>query len=195
MQGMGGGMGGMMGGGGMGGGMGGMMGGMGGMGGGGMGMGGMGGMGGMFRVAPDKPGKFRITTICLEHGKTEPNSRVKYTLIPLESFNQDPAVSKVCELLGQGRIGQHTAQAAAWHLANGLSWDHLASKNRSESKYTGNVPFFHASELNAAMQLVASIRFEQQQAQQAAQYAELEKGKSLSDVAPASFEKKAEKSQ
>ncbi len=185
MQGMGGGMGGM--GGGMMGGMGGMGGmgmggGMGGMG--GMGMGGMGG-GGMFRVAPDKPGKFRVTTVCLEHGKTEPNSRVPYTIVPLEKLNQDPAISKVCDLLGQGRIGQHTAQAAAWHIANGLSWDYLATKNRSESRYTGNVPFFHESELHAAMQVVASIRFEQQQ-EQATQLA---KGSSLSEVAPASYEK------
>ena len=64
MQGMGGGMGGM-GGGGM----------MGGMGGGGMGMG-----GGMFNVAPEKVGKFKVPTVCLEHGKHDPTPRVTYEI-------------------------------------------------------------------------------------------------------------------
>ena len=162
-QGMGGGMGGM-GGGGMGGmGMGGMGGGgMGGMG--GMGGGGMGGMGGMFRVGPDKPGKFRVTCVCLEHGKREPTPHMKYTIVPLESFNSDPRVATVCRLLGEGKLGQNTAQAATWHLTNGLSWEQLAAKNRSESKYTGNVPWFHPAELNAAMRLVSAIDYEQRQA-------------------------------
>jgi hypothetical protein len=181
-QGMGGGMGGMGGGGmGMGGMGGGGMGGMGGMGGGGMGGMGGGGMGGMFRVEPDKAGKFRVNCVCLEHGKTEPNSRMKYTVIPLESLNTDPRVATVCNLLGQGRIGQNTAQAATWHLANGLSWEQLAHKNRSESKYTGNVPWFHEAELHTAMRLVNAIEVEQQQAK-ALQTASVEsKGGSLAD--------------
>ena len=185
-MGMGGGMGGMgmggMGGGGMGG-MGGM--GMGGMG--GMGGGGMGGMGGMFRVAPDKPGKFRVNCVCLEHGKTEPNSRVKYTVIPLDSFSKDPRVATVCRLLGQGTIGQHTAQAATWHLANGLSWEQLAHKNRSESKYTGNVPYFHPAELNAAMRLVNTIEAEQRYAESLAAAAADGTGGSLADVVPTNY--------
>ena len=31
-------------------------------------------------------------------------------------------------LLGNGRIDQRGAQAAAWHLANGMSWEQLAQK-------------------------------------------------------------------
>ncbi|MEZ6137714.1 MAG: hypothetical protein R3C53_22735 [Pirellulaceae bacterium] len=154
MGGMGGGMGGMggqgMGGGGMGG-MGGMGGGMGGMGG---GMGGMGGMGGgMFRVAPDRPAKMKVPCVCLEHGKQDPNPRMKYKLVPIEQINDDPRVAKLCEFLGEGSLAQNTAQAAAWHMANGLSWQELAQKNRIESRFTGNVKWFNPVELQTAFKL------------------------------------------
>ncbi|MBX3422161.1 MAG: hypothetical protein KF752_11460 [Pirellulaceae bacterium] len=171
MGGMGmGGMGGMgmggMGGMGMGGGqgMGGGMGGMGGMGMGGMGMGGMGGGmgmggmgGGMFRVAPDKPTKLSVPCVCLEHGKTDPNPRMKYKIVPIEQINGDPRVAELCALLGQGHVPQNTAQAATWHMANGLSWEQLANKNRIESQYTGNVRFFSPAELQAAYLLAGNI--------------------------------------
>ncbi|WP_145081134.1 hypothetical protein [Aureliella helgolandensis] len=172
MGGMGGGMGGMgggMGGGGgqgMGGGMGGMGGGMGGMGGGmggmGGGMGGMGGMGGggMFRVEPDKAAKLKVPCVCLEHGKIDPNPRMKYKIVPIEQINNDPKVTKLCELLGAGKVPQNTAQAAAWHMANGLSWDELSHKNRIESKYTGNVRFFNTMELRSAFQVSSIINRE-----------------------------------
>ena len=143
-QGMGGGMGGGgMGGGGMGGG------GMGGMGGGGMG--GMGGGGGMFRVDADKDRKLKVPTVCLEHGKNDPNPRIKYKLIKLEEFNQDPKVAEVCRALGNGELAQNTAQAAAWHFASGLTWAELAEKPRVISEYTGVELWFTRFELQTAM--------------------------------------------
>jgi len=132
MGGMGGGMGGMGGGQAMGGGgMGGMGGGMGGMGMGGMGggMGGMGGMpGGAFSVPPEKTKVLKITTVCLEHGKKEPSSRMAYKLVALDTFSTDPKLQAILEALGRGELSQKVAQAATWHVANGLSWDQLAAK-------------------------------------------------------------------
>jgi hypothetical protein len=104
---------------------GGMMGG--GMMGGGM-MGGMGGMGGMFNVGPDKVVKMKLVTVCLDHGKKDPNPRVPYELIPIESYAKDPAVTEVLKLMVKGKIDQHSAQAACWHLQNGLTWEELATK-------------------------------------------------------------------
>jgi hypothetical protein len=145
--------------GGMGGGMGGMGGGMGGMGGGGMGGMGMGGMGGgMFRVATDKPTKLTVPCVCLEHGKVDPNPRMQYKIVPIEQVNGDPRVVELCSLLGQGKLPQNTAQAAAWHMANGLSWEQLAVKNRVESQYTGNIPFFNTAELQSAFQVAQTIQ-------------------------------------
>jgi hypothetical protein len=154
------GMGGGMGGGGMGGGG---MGGMGGMGGGGMGGGGMGGMGGggmgggMFRVQPDHPRKLKVATVCLEHGKDDPNPRMDYKIIKLEEFNNDPKIANLCALLGQNRIPQNTAQATAWHIANGLSWEELAHKPRVVSAFTGIELFFNRFELRNAFQLTQTL--------------------------------------
>jgi hypothetical protein len=165
-QGMMGGMGGMgmggggmgMGGGGMGGGGGqGMGGGMGGMGGGGMGMGGGGmgmGGGGFMRVAPERMRKLTVTTVCLEHGKPDPNPKMAYKMVPLEEFTDNAQVRVVCEALGYGQITQNTAQAAAWHIMDDMSWKELAAKNRVESKYTGNIPWFSPIELQSAMAVV-----------------------------------------
>ena len=120
----GGGMGGMQG---MGGGMGGMMGGMGGMGMGGMGMG---GMGGFMNVGAEKVGKLKVPLVCLEHGKKDPNPRVKYEIRPIETFTQKAEVIELCKMVGRFEIAQNSAQAAAWHLSSGLSWEELAMKDR-----------------------------------------------------------------
>lgn len=113
--------------------------------------------GGMFRVAPGKTGKLPVNTVCLEHGKPDPNSRVKYRLVPLQQFNTDPRVEAVCRKLGSGEISQHTAQCAAWHITDNLSWEELAAKNRFESRYTGNIKFFSEAELSEAMSLVSGL--------------------------------------
>jgi hypothetical protein len=158
MGGMGGGMGGMGGGQGMGGGMGGMGGGMGGMGGGGMGgMGGMGGggMGGMFRVEADKTRKVSVATVCLEHGKHDPNPRMKYKIVRLSEVNDSPVVDELCRALANGKVSQNIAQAAAWHVANGLTWQELVQKPRVISQYTGVELYFSRYEVENAIRLVS----------------------------------------
>lgn len=166
MGGMGGGMGGGgMGGGGMGGGGGGGQamgggGGMGGggMGGGGMGGGGMGGGGGMFNVPAGKTKKASFQTVCLEHGKPDPVPKMKYKMVPLASVTKDENIRQLCEALGNKLVSQNVAQAAAWHMTDDLSWNELASKNRVESKYTGNVKFFHPRELQVAFGVVTALK-------------------------------------
>jgi hypothetical protein len=130
-----------------GGGMGGM--GMGGM---GMGMGGMGG-GGFFNVPPEKVGKLTVACVCLEHGKAEPRPAIPYELKPLEQYSSDPQLKAVLKLLGQGKINQRVAQAAAWHLANHMSWEELISK-KLERIAGPDEPYFHPDEIEAAMRLV-----------------------------------------
>jgi hypothetical protein len=140
------GMGGGMGGGGM----------MGGMGGGGM------GMGGMFNVAPDKVGKIKVATVCLEHGKTDPNPRVAYEIRPIESFTQDQRVAEICRMLGRGEVTQNAAQAAAWHFTDGLTWEQLAAKDRVKLSNGYTEKYFSPQELAVAMRvtLEASKRAE-----------------------------------
>jgi hypothetical protein len=147
---------------GMGGGMmGGMMGGMGGM------MGGMGGGGmmggGMFNVAPEKVGKIKVATVCLEHGKRDPNPRVPYEIKPIEQFTKNQEVIEICKMLGRGELPQNTAQAAAWHAANGLSWEELARKNRVKLMNGYTEKYFTPQEITTAMRAVgeAARRAEQ----------------------------------
>ena len=123
---------------------------MGGMGG---GMGGMGG--GMMRIAPERRQKLEVTIVCLEHGRPDPNPRMAYRMMPLERFTNDGRVAAVCEALGRGQLTQKTAQAAAWHLTDGLTWEELANKNSVESRYTGNVRWFSPMDLRLAMAAVA----------------------------------------
>ena len=125
---------------------------MGGMGGGGMGM-----QGGMFRIAPKREFKRALTTVCLEHGRPDPNPKMAYTIIPLDKVTKDGRVHALCEALGSGQIAQNTAQAAAWHLTDDLSWQKLASMNKAESKYTGNIRWFSPLELRAAQAVVSEV--------------------------------------
>jgi hypothetical protein len=160
--GMGGGMGGMGGGGmqGMGGGMmGGMGGGMGGMGG---GMGGMGG--GMFNVAPDKVQKIKIGTVCLDHGLTDPSPRVPYKPVPIDTYAKDPAIAELVKMMCHGQIDQHSAQAAAWHIQNGLSWEVLANKVGVKHIDGRTEPYFTAAHLERAF---GAARFAKEQAEKA----------------------------
>ena len=140
--------------GGMGGGMGGMGGGMGGMG------GGMGGMGGMMRVQPDKVQKMTVATLCLEHGKADPTPRMKYKVVRLSEVNDSPVVEQLCKAVATGKVSQNTAQAAAWHVANGLTWESLVHKPRVISQYTGVEMYFSQFEVQAAMRLTSFATLE-----------------------------------
>lgn len=113
---------------------------------------------GMFRVPAGRTGKVRAQTVCLEHGKPEPNSRMRYRLVPIEEFHGDPRIARICHLLASRQITQNVAQAAAWHIANDLSWEELAAKERSRSKYTGSQKFFTSSELREAMRVAQTLQ-------------------------------------
>jgi hypothetical protein len=129
-----------------GGGMGGMGGGMGGMG------GGMGG--GPFSLPPERTRTIRVPTVCLEHGKPEPAARIAYRMTPLESFSTDPRLQDVMTALAHGVISQKVAQAAAWHISSGLTWEQLAAEVIDMAGGVPDVPSFAPAELVAARRFV-----------------------------------------
>jgi hypothetical protein len=112
---------------------------------------------GFMRIAPEKTRKLTARTVCLEHGKPDPNPRIAYRMIPIEEFTANTKVAELCRQLGRGELAQKTAQAAAWHLTNDLSWEKLASLNRLESKYLGNFKFFGVKDLTLAKEFVKSL--------------------------------------
>jgi len=132
------------------------------------GMGGqMGGQGGgAFSIPAEKTRVLRVTTVCLEHGKPEPSSRYPYKLASLESFSNDPTLAVVLESLGRGELSQRVAQAAAWHIANGLTWQQLEAKIIDHAGGDPDEPFFSSAELAAAHQVVGvATQVAQQRAQ------------------------------
>lgn len=127
----------------------------GGFGGGGGGQGGGGFGGGQFNVPAGRVGRIKVNTVCLEFGKEEPAPFRSYTVIPIEKFTDNQAVIETCKMLGRGDIDQRTAQAAAWHLANGLTWDQLLVLNKVQLSNGYFERYFHRDHLVAA-QRVAS---------------------------------------
>ncbi len=123
-------------------------GGLGGIGGGG----GFGGGGGAFNVAPEKVAKLKIDTVCLEHGKKEPNAHVPYEIRPIEEFTTDASVQELCKMVSAGKIDQRAAQAAAWHLADHMSWEQLLDK-KIHHLIGGDEIYFTQAEIREAMQL------------------------------------------
>jgi hypothetical protein len=124
----------------------------GGFGGGMMGGGMMGGMG--FNVAPEKVGKLKVTCVCLEHGKKDPNPRVQYEIKKIDDFTKDGNVHEVLKMLASGKVSQRVAQAATWHFANDMSWQELAAKKVNRLGVP-DTAYFTTAELRAASQLSA----------------------------------------
>jgi hypothetical protein len=143
--------------------MGGGMGGMGGGGGGGMG-------GGMFNVAPEKVGQFRVPTVCLEHGKGEPNAQIPYEIKPIESVTNKPAVAELCRMVGTNQLNQRAAQAAAWFLNNDISWKDLAAKRYRHANGAIGESYFSPAEIQTGMQIAKAALKVAEDKQQENQY-------------------------
>ena len=136
-------------------------GGFGGGGGGGFGGGGGGG-GGLFNVGPDKVAKLKCVAVCLEHGKNDPNPRIPYEMKPIESFVTKQDVIEVVKMLSKGEINQQSAQAAAWHLNNDMSWQELAKKVGKKHLDGSVEPYFNVATLELAVRSTreAAVRAE-----------------------------------
>jgi hypothetical protein len=130
-------------------------GGFGGMGG-GMGGGGFGG-GGQFSVPPEQVARVPYQSVCLEHGKRDPDFSVNYKVIPVEEFTSNEQLGALITMVGTKQIDSQVAQAAAWHLANNMSWEELAAKTSTEIG-ASDEPYFAPQALYKAQQLVAEAR-------------------------------------
>ncbi|MFK7767623.1 MAG: hypothetical protein AB8B55_10420 [Mariniblastus sp.] len=104
----------------------------GGFGGGGGGNQGGGGGAGIFNIPPGRVGKVAVKIVCLEEGKPDPKTRIAYKIQPLKDFTTNPQIFEMMRMLANDEISQPVAQAAAWNVTDGLSWQRLAVKNRIE---------------------------------------------------------------
>jgi hypothetical protein len=106
-------------------------------------------------VAPEKVGRYNVATVCLEHGKTEPRESMHYQIKPLDAVTTKLGVQQLCQMLGSGQLDQRAAQAAAWHLNNGMTWQQLATKQIRHANGTSE-PYFSQGELQLAMQITSA---------------------------------------
>jgi hypothetical protein len=95
-----------------------------------------------------------VSTVCLNHGQPEPRAAIPYEIRPLDSVSDKPEVREICRLLSAGKVSQHVAQAAAWHFANGMSWEQIAAEHYRYANGGGS-PYFTPREIYAAMQLAS----------------------------------------
>lgn len=110
--------------------------------------------GGPFSLPPERTRTLRVPTVCLDHGKREPSPRIAYRMTVLENCSTDPRLQDVVACLSSGAISQKVAQAAAWHISSGRTWQQLSAEMIVMAGGTPDVPFFTPAELAAARRLV-----------------------------------------
>ncbi|PQO31186.1 hypothetical protein C5Y96_12620 [Blastopirellula marina] len=98
---------------------------------------------------PEKVQRLKVQGVCLDHGLEDPDPQIPYELKPISAYTQKPGVADLCHMLGSGELNQRSAQAAAWHLNNGMSWEELANK-RIEHLVGDDTPYFSRQELQIA---------------------------------------------
>lgn len=108
-----------------------------------------------FNVPARKAVAVRSPTVCLDYGRREPTPRIPYRLVVLDTVSQDPKLAVILGGLASGHVSQKVAQAAAWHVASGRTWEQLAAEVIKRAGGDPDVPFFSHAELVAAQRVVA----------------------------------------
>lgn len=119
--------------------------------------------GGMFHIPAGRAIKIKAEAVCLEYGKPSPDARMKYELRPLAEVCDKPELAAVLTSLGKDQIDQRTAQAAAWHLTDELSFHKLAGLLRREVGATKEYQFTH-DQVAAAQNYLAKLPAKKQSA-------------------------------
>ena len=84
---------------------------------------------GFFSVPTDKIVRVAYRSVCLEHGKPTPSPRMTYRLGKVEEFSDDPVLTETLKIVASGEHDAQAGQAAAWHVANKMSWKQLREKS------------------------------------------------------------------
>ncbi|MEO2033765.1 MAG: hypothetical protein ABGZ35_16940 [Planctomycetaceae bacterium] len=125
----------------------------GGGGGGGGAQGGGGGGQGFFSIPPEKTVRLPYGSVCLNHGKPEPNPRTAMQMIPVESYTNDSVLAELINMVGTGRLNHQSAQAAVWTRTDNMSWADLARKFIVSAGQKR--PYFRPAHLQQADVLIA----------------------------------------
>src|SRR5579863_7322291 len=112
---------------------------------------------GFFSIPAQKTVQVPLTTVCLAHGKPDPRQRMKYQLVKLEDYSNDPVLHETLKLFASGATETETAQAAVWHLTDKMSWSDLKAK-QIDRIGLDPVPYFNEKQVDAAARIVEQAR-------------------------------------
>ncbi|MBS0262027.1 MAG: hypothetical protein JSS02_08715 [Planctomycetes bacterium] len=127
---------------------------------------------GIFSIPSEGSVKIPLATVCLSHGKPDPRARIKYQLVKLEDYSDDPVLHETLKLFAAGVVDTETAQAAAWHLTDHLSWEELRMKQIEPFSFEP-VYYFSEGKVDAALQLVRQAQANARPSRRAAETASL----------------------
>lgn len=106
-----------------------------------------------FSIPAEKVVMLSEKGLCLNHDRPNPKPRLAYQIVPLDTVNDSPVLIEVIRSHTSGSVATPVAQAAAWHVANGLTWRDLETKmidhlGRPDS------PYFTRSQVDAARKVI-----------------------------------------
>jgi hypothetical protein len=110
---------------------------------------------GFFSIPAESIVQLQFNTVCLNHGKPTPRLKMTYELRRVEDRVNSEALRELLAGYNPRRIDRKTMQAAAWHLANDMSWKQLAAKKVTAIGVIAT-PYLSRKQLNEAKKLVAS---------------------------------------
>jgi hypothetical protein len=113
---------------------------------------------GFFSVPAHKTVQVPLTTVCLAHGKPDPRPRMQYQLVKLEDYTNDPLLQETLKSFVAGGADVETAQAAAWHLSDNMSWADLKAKQIEHLGGVPPTPYFTESKVDAAEEFINQVR-------------------------------------
>ncbi|MCA9102178.1 MAG: hypothetical protein KDA63_13535, partial [Planctomycetales bacterium] len=79
-----------------------------------------------------------------------PRPAIAYQLKPIDQYTERSEVVELVKMFAAGQVPKRVAQAAAWHLENGMSWEELAAKEIEHANGT-HEPYFYPRELQLAV--------------------------------------------
>lgn len=112
----------------------------------------------IFSVPSEKTIQIPLKTLCLAYGQPDPQPRMTYRLVPIETVAPEADLRGVVGRFVAGDLDEKTAQAATWHVANGRSWKELADERVGRVGGLPGKPMFSDKQIKAAKSEVERLR-------------------------------------
>jgi len=110
--------------------------------------------GNFFSIPAERTISLTMSSVCLEHGKPEPTSGSKYTLVRYSKVSDDQVLYQALASLKAEKADVKAVQAVAWHLANKMTFEELSTKTEDQLGGLLNNPYFTSKQLTTAKRVL-----------------------------------------